>query len=183
LKLRLMLARIVSCSISALVPAVQPYCAFLLTVFVNALLAALLSLADIVYSLHIGYFPWYNTCFGVIYILCLIDVYCTQTKLSPQDTHTHVTSPVALERPRRPLATDSRFTVRANDWTASASRVPVRTRGLTFGSRTWLFFPSRVTCCGCRCRPVGRLVRHCCVLASFLVVLHCPFAHRAVPFE
>jgi hypothetical protein len=104
-----MLARSVFCSVTALVPAVYAYCEFLLTVFVNALLATLLSLVVIIYSLHIGYSAWYNTSFGVIYMLCLIDVYCTQTNIYPQGTHTHVTFHVALERPECPLATDSCF--------------------------------------------------------------------------
>jgi sterol desaturase/sphingolipid hydroxylase (fatty acid hydroxylase superfamily) len=77
------------CSVTALVPAVYAYCELLLTVFVNALLATLLGLAVTVYSLHIGYSAWYNTSFGVIYMLCLIDVYCTQANVSLEDTHLH----------------------------------------------------------------------------------------------
>jgi hypothetical protein len=101
----------------------------LLTVFVNASLATLFSLAVIIYSLHIGYSAWYNTSFGVIYMLCLIDVYCIQTNVSPQDTHTHVTFHVALERPKRPLATDS--------WFYGASPRLVSKRFSRAGANSW----------------------------------------------
>jgi hypothetical protein len=115
-------------------------------------------------------------------MLCLINAYCTRTNISPQDTHTHVTFRVELERPKRPLATDSWITVRTHDWSASASRLRVRTRGLTFGSSLWLFFPLALPA---MVVAVGRLglVCPCCVLAGFFVVLHGPFARRGVPFD
>jgi hypothetical protein len=147
---------------------------FLLTVFVNTLLATLLSLAVIIYSLHIGNSVWYNRSFGVIYMLCLIDVYCTQANLSPQHTHTHthththVTFHVALERPNRPLASDSWFMVRAHDWSASASRVRVRTRGLTDSSLLW-----QITC-------MSLLLLHLLHSLSINVLQHIPFKSLTV---
>jgi hypothetical protein len=91
--------------------------------FMKALLATLPCLAVIVYCLHIDYSAWYNTSFRVVYMLCLVNASCTRANISPQDTHTHVPFHVALERPKRPLATDSWFTVRAH--------VRVRPSGLT----------------------------------------------------
>jgi hypothetical protein len=78
--------------------------------FVKALFATLLSLAVFICCLHIDYSAWYNTSFCALYMSYLVNETCTRSNISPQDLPR-----AAPERPKRPLATDSLFLVRAHD--------------------------------------------------------------------
>jgi hypothetical protein len=98
-------------------------------VFGNSLLATLLSLAVLIHSLHIYDTAWHNTSYGVLRTLCLINVYCTYANVSLQVIQTPITFPVALERPKRPLATDS--------WFPGASPRLVSKRFPRAGANSW----------------------------------------------
>jgi hypothetical protein len=128
-QLLLLLAREAFYFVTALAPTVYIHCEFTLMVFGNSLLATLFSLAALFHSLHIYNTAWHNTSYGVIHTLCLINVYHTYDNVSPQVIQTPITFPVVLERPKRPLATDS--------WFPGASPRLVSKRFPRAGAKSW----------------------------------------------
>jgi hypothetical protein len=109
-------------------------------------------------------FAWHNISVYITYLFSINEL-CARPNLPPQ----HLLH-VSLEPPKSPLKSIAGYKCEPPIRHQALPACGGDLVGSTSGSRACGFLSSRTTCYDCRCRPVGRLARRCCVLRGFCCV-------------